>query len=99
MQDLDPRWRARFRHAIGLSLALCHRTLNPLARARAERICRSHRMSESEIQDWVDRRWEVAAAMLESGTMDETGEWQPNQDWRRGLAANRERLAAKHKPE
>ena len=64
----------------------------------AERICRSHGMGESEIQDWVDRHWEVAAAMLESGAMDETGEWQPGQDWRRGLEAYRERLAAKPKP-
>ena len=56
-------------------------------------------MSESEIQGWVDRHWEVAAAMLESGAMDETGEWQPEQDWRRGLKALRERLETKHKPE
>jgi hypothetical protein len=33
-------------------------------------------MGESEIQGWVNRHWEVAAAMLESGAMDETGEWQ-----------------------
>ena len=65
----------------------------------AERICRSHQMSKSEIQGWVDRHWEVAAAMLESGAMDETGEWQPEQDWRRGLKALRERLETKHKPE
>ena len=73
--------------------------IEPLARAMAERICRSHGISESEIQDWVDRHWEVAAAMLESGAMDETDEWQPGQDWRRGLEAYRERLATtKHKP-
>ena len=54
-------------------------------------------MSESEIQNWVDRHWEVAAAMLESGAMDEMGEWQSGQDWRRGLEAYRERLGAKQK--
>jgi hypothetical protein len=70
--------------------------IEPLARAMAERICRSHQMTESEIQGWVDRHWEIAAAMLESGAMDERGEWQPGQDWRRGLEAYRERLAAKH---
>ena len=55
-------------------------------------------MSGSEIQDWVNRHWEVAAAMLESGAMDETGEWQPGQDWRSGLEALRERMAAKANP-
>ena len=35
--------------------------------------------------------------MLESGAMDEMGEWQAGQDWRRGLEAYRERLAEKHK--
>jgi hypothetical protein len=55
-------------------------------------------MNESEIQGWVDRHWEIAAAMLESGTMDEAGEWQPGKDWRRGLEAYRERLASKRRP-
>jgi hypothetical protein len=35
-----------------------------------------------------------AAAMLEAGVMDEAGEWIPGKDWRRGLAAYREKVAS-----
>jgi hypothetical protein len=37
--------------------------------------------------------WTCAAAMLEAGVMDEAGEWIPDKDLRRGLAAYREKVA------
>jgi NAD(P)-dependent dehydrogenase (short-subunit alcohol dehydrogenase family) len=43
---------------------------------------------------WVDLHWTCAAAMLEAGVMDEAGEWIPGKDWRRGLAAYREKVAS-----
>jgi hypothetical protein len=38
--------------------------------------------------------WQCAAAMLEAGVMDETGEWIEGKDLRRGLEAYRERVLA-----
>jgi hypothetical protein len=38
--------------------------------------------------------WQCAAAMLEAGVMDETGEWIEGKDRRRGFEAYRERLLA-----
>jgi hypothetical protein len=38
--------------------------------------------------------WRCAAAMLEAGVMDETGDWIEGKDLRRGLEAYRERLLA-----
>jgi hypothetical protein len=35
-----------------------------------------------------------SVAMLEAGVMDEAGEWIPGKDWRRGLAAYREKVAS-----
>jgi hypothetical protein len=32
--------------------------------------------------------------MLEAGVTDEAGEWLPGKDWRRGLAAYREKVAS-----
>ena len=32
-------------------------------------------MSETEIPAWVELHWQCAAAMLEEGVMDESGEW------------------------
>jgi hypothetical protein len=42
----------------------------------------------------VDLHWTCAGAMLEAGVTDEAGEWLPGKDWRRGLAAYREKVAS-----
>ena len=67
--------------------------IEPLAREMAERICCRIGMSETVIPHWVDLHWPCAAAMLEAGVMDESGEWVPDTDVRLGLAAYRERLS------
>jgi hypothetical protein len=67
--------------------------IEPLARAMAERICKRDGMTEFDIPSWVDLHWQCAAAMLETGVMDETGEWITDKDVRLGIEAYRERLA------
>jgi len=67
--------------------------IEPLAREMTENICRRAGMAEADIRAWVDLHWTCAAAMLEAGVMDEAGEWIPGTDWRRGLAAYREKVA------
>ena len=49
--------------------------IEPLAREMAMRICRRSGMAEDDIPRWVDLTWPCAAAMLESGVMNEAGEW------------------------
>ena len=49
-------------------------------------------MPEIQIEQWVNLHWQCAAAMLEAGVMDETGEWIEGKDLRRGLEAYRERF-------
>jgi hypothetical protein len=66
----------------------------PLAREMTVTICRRAGMAEADIGEWVDLHWTCAAAMLEAGVMDEPGEWIPDKDWRRGLAAYREKVAS-----
>jgi hypothetical protein len=66
--------------------------IEPLAREMAENICRRSGMPEADIPGWVDLHWPCAAAMLEAGVMDETGEWVEDKDVRLGLEAYRERL-------
>lgn len=66
--------------------------IEPLAREMAERICRKSGMAESQISSWVDLHWQCAAAMMEAGVMDESGEWVEEKDVRLGLEAYRERL-------
>jgi hypothetical protein len=68
--------------------------IEPIAREITRSICRENRMPEAQIDRWVDLHWECAAAMLEAGVMDETGEWIEGKDWRRGSEAYRERLLA-----
>ena len=51
-------------------------------------------MPETQIDRWFELHWQCAAAMLEAGVMDETGEWIEGKDLRRGLEAYRERLLA-----
>jgi len=68
--------------------------IEPIAREITKRICRSNEMPETQIERWIELHWECAAAMLEAGVMDEKGEWIEAKDWRRGLEAYRERLAA-----
>ena len=68
--------------------------IEPLAREMAENICRRSGMSETDIPLWVDRHWPCAAAMLEAGVMDESGDWIEDTDVRRGLEAYRERFLA-----
>ena len=68
--------------------------IEPLARAMAERICRREGMAETDIPAWVDMHWECAAAMLESGAMDEAGEWIAGANLVRGVEAYRERTLA-----
>jgi hypothetical protein len=68
--------------------------IEPIARAITRSICRENEMPEDQIEHWVDLHWQCAAAMLEAGVMDEEGEWIEGKDWRRGLEAYRERLAA-----
>ena len=66
--------------------------IEPLAREMAERICRRGGMAEADVSRWVDLHWPCAAAMLETGVMDERGEWVEDKDVRLGLEAYRERL-------
>ena len=66
--------------------------IEPLAREMAERICRRSGMSEPDIPRWVDLHWPCAAAMLEAGVMDESGEWLADKDLRLGMEAYRQRL-------
>jgi hypothetical protein len=66
--------------------------IEPLAREMAMRICRQSGMAEADIPRWVDLHWPCAAAMLESGVMNEAGEWVEDKDVRLGIEAYRERL-------
>jgi hypothetical protein len=66
--------------------------IEPLAREMAEGICRRSGMPEADIPRWVDLHWPCAAAMLETGVMDEDGEWVADKDVRLGMEAYRERL-------
>lgn len=66
--------------------------IEPLAREMAEQICRRSGMAEADIPRWVDLHWPCAAAMLESGVMNEAGEWVEDQDVRLGIEAYGERL-------
>jgi hypothetical protein len=68
--------------------------IEPIAREITRSICRDSEMPETQIDHWVDLHWQCAAAMLEAGVMDETGEWIEGKDLRRGLEAYRERLLA-----
>ena len=52
-------------------------------------------MLEAEIPAWVDLHWQCAAAMLEAGVMDESGEWIPEKNLLRGIEAYRERVRAR----
>ena len=67
--------------------------IEPLAREMTERICRRDGMAEAKIPAWVDLHWPCAAAMLESGMMDENGEWITDKDVHLGIEAYRERFA------
>jgi hypothetical protein len=66
--------------------------IEPLAREMAMRICRRSGMGEADIPRWVDLHWPCAAAMLEAGVMDESGEWVADRDLRLGMEAYRERV-------
>jgi hypothetical protein len=68
--------------------------IEPIAREITRSLCRDHEMPEAQIDRWVDLHWQCAAAMLEAGVMDETGEWIEGKDLRRGLEAYRERVLA-----
>ena len=68
--------------------------IEPLAREMAERICRRSGMADADVPRWVDLHWPCAAAMLEAGVMDESGEWVEDKDVRLGLEAYRERSKA-----
>jgi hypothetical protein len=68
--------------------------IEPIAREITRSICRDNQMPETQIEQWVNLHWQCAAAMLEAGVMDETGEWIEGKDWRRGLEAYRERFLA-----
>jgi len=68
--------------------------IEPIAREITRGICRDNQMPETQIEQWVNLHWQCAAAMLEAGVMDETGEWIEGKDLRRGLEAYRERLLA-----
>ena len=68
--------------------------IEPIAREITRSICGDNGMLEPQIDHWVDLHWQCAAAMLEAGVMDETGEWIEGKDLRRGLEAYRERLLA-----
>jgi hypothetical protein len=68
--------------------------IEPIAREITRSICRDNQMPETQIEQWVNLHWQCAAAMLEAGVMDETGEWIEGKDLRRGLEAYRERLLA-----
>ena len=67
--------------------------IEPLSREMAENICRRSGMTEADIPRWVDLHWPCAAAMLEAGVMDESGDWIEGKDVRRGLEAYRERIS------
>jgi hypothetical protein len=73
--------------------------IEPLAREICEKVCRRTGMPEAEIRAWVDSHWESVAAEIEAGNCDEHGELVPGSDWRKGLEAYRERMAAKRQPE
>jgi hypothetical protein len=66
--------------------------IEPIAREITRGICRDSEMPETQIEQWVNFHWQCAAAMLEAGVMDETGEWIEGKDLRRGLEAYRERV-------
>ncbi|MBI5260883.1 MAG: hypothetical protein HY852_03575 [Bradyrhizobium sp.] len=66
--------------------------IEPLARAMAERICRREGMAEEKVAAWVELHWPCAAAMLEAGLMDETGDWLPGKDLLHVFEAYRERI-------
>jgi hypothetical protein len=68
--------------------------IEPLARQIAERICRRQGMAEADIAGWVERHWECAAAMLETGAMDEAGEWVEGGSLLRGIEAYKERTSS-----
>jgi hypothetical protein len=68
--------------------------IEPLGREMTVNICRRAGMAEAALGAWVDLHWTCAAAMLEAGVMDEAGEWIRGTDWRRGLAAYREKVAS-----
>jgi hypothetical protein len=61
---------------------------------QADHLVHDSEMPETQIEQWVNLHWQCAAAMLEAGVMDETGEWIEGKDLRRGLEAYRERLLA-----
>jgi hypothetical protein len=44
-------------------------------------------MPETQIERWIELRWECAVAMLEASVMDEKGEWIEGKDWRRGFGS------------
>ena len=67
--------------------------IEPIAREITRGICRDNQMQETQIDQWVDLHWQCAAAMLEAGVMDETGEWIEGKDLRRGLEAYRADVA------
>ena len=75
-----------------MSILMTASNIEPFAREMAERICRRSGMAEADIPRWVDLHWPCAAAMLEAGVMDESGEWVEDKDVRLGLEAYRERL-------
>jgi len=81
------------RHFCSLFGPVMLSNIEPLAREMTLKICRRAGMAEAHIGAWVDLHWTCAAAMLEAGVMDEAGEWIPGKDWRRGLAAYREKVA------
>lgn len=52
-------------------------------------------MPEVEIPPWVGSHWEALAAEIEVGNCDDNGEIISGSDWRKGVEAYRERMAAK----
>ena len=68
--------------------------IEPIAREITRSICLNSEMPETQIEQWVNLHWQCAAAMLEAGVMDETGEWIEGKDLRGGLEAYRERFLA-----
>jgi hypothetical protein len=52
-------------------------------------------MPETEIPAWVDSHWEAAAAEIEAGNCDDSGEIIRGSDRQKALDAYRERLIAK----
>jgi hypothetical protein len=61
--------------------------IEPLAREMTVNICRRAGMAEAAIGP-------VLRQCSKAGVMDEAGEWIPGKDWRRGLAAYREKVAS-----